>query len=455
MKFKVKNLGFIDHGEIDLNNFTVICGDNNVGKTYLNYSIYGFLKLIYSLAEFKTDDKYINQIYERGFCSIELKDYESQIKTVLENVSGVYSKKLDFVFSSNSEFFKKSKFSYVSDNPYENIYFKKFSLNLSSAGQKEVLKLFKEENSNILEVSLLEEERKIFPKNLLENTINQALTKIFFQNEFKSPFIITSERTGISLFYKELDINKNIIIEQLSKTNGNDINPFSIISEMVSRYPISIKDNIDYIRDIDQLLTKNKSFLIENMENRTLLKNWENLLGGSFKILNKEIYFLPKKERQREKISPMPMYMTSSSSKSLLALDLYIKSIAQQNQLLIIDEPELNLHPGKQVYMARLLAQLSNMGIKILITTHSDFLVKELNNLIMLSNDFKKEEIMKKYGYDNSEVLNPKSINFYIASKNHTLTSVPVTNTGVDLQSFNEVIMNINERSDEIFYSLE
>ena len=86
MKFKVKNLGFIDHGEIDLNNFTVICGDNNVGKTYLNYSIYGFLKLIYSLAEFKTDDKYINQIYKKA--EVLLKDeYDLDMNELEERLS--------------------------------------------------------------------------------------------------------------------------------------------------------------------------------------------------------------------------------------------------------------------------------------------------------------------------------------------------------------------------------
>jgi len=44
MKFTFKNIRYIGDGEITLGNLTVICGPNNVGKTYLSYTIYGFLK---------------------------------------------------------------------------------------------------------------------------------------------------------------------------------------------------------------------------------------------------------------------------------------------------------------------------------------------------------------------------------------------------------------------------
>ena len=46
--------------------------------------------------------------------------------------------------------------------------------------------------------------------------------------------------------------------------------------------------------------------------------------------------------------------------------------------MLFIDEPELNLHPGNQRRIARLFARLSKLGIKVFITTHSDYIIKEL-----------------------------------------------------------------------------
>lgn len=53
--------------------------------------------------------------------------------------------------------------------------------------------------------------------------------------------------------------------------------------------------------------------------------------------------------------------------------------------MLIIDEPELNLHPDNQRKMAGLLARLVNCGVKVLVTTHSDYLIRELNNRVMLN----------------------------------------------------------------------
>ena len=44
MKLTVDNLGKIVKSEIELNNLTILVGDNNSGKTYITYSIYGMLK---------------------------------------------------------------------------------------------------------------------------------------------------------------------------------------------------------------------------------------------------------------------------------------------------------------------------------------------------------------------------------------------------------------------------
>lgn len=50
----------------------------------------------------------------------------------------------------------------------------------------------------------------------------------------------------------------------------------------------------------------------------------------------------------------------------------------------MIDEPELNLHPSNQRVIARFLAKLVNSGIRVIVSTHSDYFVKEINSLIML-----------------------------------------------------------------------
>ena len=67
---------------------------------------------------------------------------------------------------------------------------------------------------------------------------------------------------------------------------------------------------------------------------------------------------------------------------------------------LIIDEPESHLDTANQIQLARLVARLVNSGVKVLITTHSDYIVREINNLIMLSSPLEDgDKVRLKMGY--------------------------------------------------------
>ncbi|MDD4915157.1 MAG: AAA family ATPase [Methylococcales bacterium] len=43
MKIQFENLGCIEQGSVELNDLTIFCGKNNTGKTYVMYTLYGFL----------------------------------------------------------------------------------------------------------------------------------------------------------------------------------------------------------------------------------------------------------------------------------------------------------------------------------------------------------------------------------------------------------------------------
>ena len=55
----------------------------------------------------------------------------------------------------------------------------------------------------------------------------------------------------------------------------------------------------------------------------------------------------------------------------------------QPYDLLIIEEPEAHLHPGVLPLIARCLTKLVRSNVRVLITTHSDWLLKSLRNLIL------------------------------------------------------------------------
>ncbi|CAN2050519.1 hypothetical protein GMMP1_970008 [Candidatus Magnetomoraceae bacterium gMMP-1] len=130
----------------------------------------------------------------------------------------------------------------------------------------------------------------------------------------------------------------------------------------------------------------------------------------------------------------------------------FLKHEAKKGQLLMIDEPESHLSPANQILMARLLARCVNSGLKIFISTHSDYLIKEFNNLIMLGNEFKgKAEFLKskKNPYSKSDYLKMESVSAYIC-ENGGLTTCNIDQKGMDIHSFDNTIDEINRISDDL-----
>jgi predicted ATP-dependent endonuclease of OLD family len=125
----------------------------------------------------------------------------------------------------------------------------------------------------------------------------------------------------------------------------------------------------------------------------------------------------------------------------------------------MIDEPELNLHPKNQRLIARLFSRLVNIGIKVFLTTHSDYIIKELNTLIMLSrNKPYLKKISEDEGYKSEELITADKIRVYIAKeallmldKNKRKTNVQTLiaadidpELGIEARSFDDTIEEMN-----------
>lgn len=210
MKFEFKNLGYLEHAAIELADLTIICGKNNTGKTYVNYAIYGFLATFYSDIGFVLDiDNEIDTLLEDGILTINLSEYKQVFMDFIEQKCNVYSDLMYGFFNVDKDFFLDSLFKINLDNyQLDRSSFIQTEFSLSS-NPKQVVIISKNKNSEEIEFTLLIENKKsTLSKQIFEAIVNYGLVKVFAQNYFFEPFIITSERTGVSLFYKELDINK-------------------------------------------------------------------------------------------------------------------------------------------------------------------------------------------------------------------------------------------------------
>jgi len=463
MKFRFENFGYFDQAELELGELTLICGSNNVGKTYLNYAIYGFLeRLQFGFGGLDIDRSLLKAGMEQGRLQLDFKQCEPQLAESLNDYSDWYASILDNVFSSPVGTFEKAKIQCLQDGLLPLDYSEAMEDTLQANGVN--IHFQKNPHESMAEITVEAEEINGQTVGVLGNFIRRQILKLFLNKKWRKPFVITAERTGIALFQKELDLSKNVIIEKLTSVKKNNTDPYSIfpsvLEEMISRYPISVKNNIDLIRDLENIRKKKSHFFeseqANNQQVKQLLKTMTQMLNGSFQQVNGDTYFVPRKERKRSKVDPLPMYMSSSSVKSLLLLDAYIKHLASPRDILIIDEPELNLHPRNQIWMARLLAQLVNAGIHVLITTHSDFLVKEFNHLLMLSQSFPdREKLMKRLEYSEAEVLKSHQVKAYIATEQHTLEQAVIDERGIQLDSFDTVILDQGDVTDAISFALD
>lgn len=81
----------------------------------------------------------------------------------------------------------------------------------------------------------------------------------------------------------------------------------------------------------------------------------------------------------------LPLMRSSSMVSELAPVVLYLRHVVQPGDTLIIEEPEAHLHPAKQVEFMRALAAMVRAGIRVIMTTHSEWVLEELANLVRAS----------------------------------------------------------------------
>ncbi|WP_198400950.1 AAA family ATPase [Neisseria mucosa] len=168
------------------------------------------------------------------------------------------------------------------------------------------------------------------------------------------------------------------------------------------------------------------------------------------------IEFIPKKTRGKPSPPKLDLHLSSSTIKSLFGIWFYLEYQAQVNDTIMLDEPELNLHPSNQRVIARIVTKLVNAGINVILSTHSDYFVREINSLVMLSDEqgdpSTKSELMTKYSISEDCVINKDKIGAYLF-KDNNVKPMEITNEGIIATTFDEEINLLNESSDDIYYS--
>ena len=414
MKLRIENLGILHHADLELGDLTVVCGKNNTGKTYATYALYGLIKTWRRLAIQIIPQNHRHELSATGKTTFNLDDvlvkkWSHHVDAISERFKGM----LPAVLAADVERFVDTKIQ-LDIPPPKDILATAIEGIKGSEGRKDgaLLSFKKAAGRPEITFTVLKKTLQSLPTEAVDVLANEVLQDYFFASVFPEVFMASTERTGAAIFQGELNFSRTRLLEALATTidgnrklNVQDLLP-ALLPEFNPRYAFPVRDNVDFINQLGSLASQKSPLACSHPD---ILKDFQDIIDGEYKVSRNVVYFVTKRGKVK-----LTLGESSSAVRSLLDIGFYLQHQAKKGDLFMIDEPELNLHPENQRRVARLLARLVNLGVKVFITTHSDYIAKEFNTLTLLGRN-NDPEFAKKFDYRPDEVLDGSKVRLFVA----------------------------------------
>ncbi|ORU93726.1 MAG: hypothetical protein A6F72_07565 [Cycloclasticus sp. symbiont of Poecilosclerida sp. N] len=391
MRLTIKNIGVIKEADIELSGLTVIAGENDSGKSTVG-------KLMFSI------------IKAMSKCKSELE--ESKEKDIEQAVERIYFYIRRSLFASNDDlrklFHPRHFIDEINGSGAEALTDRINYLRKQEIYDGKAEKLF----TNLKEVIDQDYDK--------ESAIKRAFEKIIY-SEFKGG--ITRKRTKRPLVeiyeadYKILTIgfdknrlsdfsltdefyfNDSVVIEtpmilNLSESIRNSKSLFTSQDKQARLHSLGRANIAFHIKDLETKLRDSayQERLFSNPENDHLYRKMAEIIGGEITFIKKQNEFVYFKGEEKHNIINVASGIKSFGIlQMLLAVD-----FLDERTLIVLDEPEVHLHPNWQLKYAEIITLLVKEGFNILVTTHSPYMLEAL------------ERYSKKYEVE---------VNFYLAKE--------------------------------------
>lgn len=432
MKFKITKLGVVDTMEIDLSNpFILFAGENGMGKTYAASFIYTLTRYFAaSLFPINKDNEYPfeNQTSSPNGISgtinpDALHDYVSDTvscdatkKTILAILNlNVLPEKFNCKVVTTKEAFREQ---------------------IRSADIN-ILGIRKEKGSFEYSIQYpdldIKGNESFLDRKGIESFEYSLFIAALVLDGVIGAHMFTAERNGIYTFSKEIAVGRLRMPEVGT----------------ASRYPAPIADGLANAEDIKHA-KKQQSDGFGDLANEIE----DRILHGKLSIdKDGDIKFSTTTHKR------LDINESSSTVKTLAPLIFYLRHWSDRQNLLIIDEPELNLHPKNQVLLTRIFVKMVNAGIRLVISTHSDYIIREINNAIM-ANELTKynDRVVEEFEYDTTLCLAKEKFQPYLfrtAKGRVNVEPLPVDKFGFSMPSIDETIDKQNEITNALYETLK
>ena len=224
----------------------------------------------------------------------------------------------------------------------------------------------------------------------LAHALFQSLTRPLTRNAFYLP----ADRTGV------MHSHQVVVSTLIQNATTAGLRPSADVP-MLSGVLADFLNNLILLSE--QRLPKSSVELAETLENR--------VLKGTIKLNRADTSYPVFTYRPDGWKSDLPLMRTSSMVSELAPVVLYLRHLVRPGNLLIIEEPESHLHPAMQAAFAYELARLVRAGVRVIITTHSEWFLEQLGNLVRLG---MLPEAKRKDAVDADCALHPDEIGAWL-----------------------------------------
>lgn len=352
MKLEFSNIGKFSKAEIEVNSITIVAGENDTGKSTIGKVLFAIFQSFYKIENKLREDKVVSvrKILNSGDLYTYYLENSSNnsFSSLVEDLSRKIVNQYTHMGREGIETIPELK--EIFGENYEEILAEiilKLSVNREDHTNMIVTRAFKAEFNNRINNIYTNEKAQVFLK-IKDKTLNLEIN----DNQVRIDFNNT------------LDLNTQVVyLEDAPQLAVSDMEYFSFISTRNVT-----KHHLDYLRDqlyskkeldnIDEVIAKNNVDLVREYLDKVV--DW-SLISDNDSI--------------EERDDTLPIDSMSSGIKSFYILKKAIEEgIFSRNRTIIIDEPEVHLHPEWQVLYAQILVVLQKeLNLHILINTHSPY----------------------------------------------------------------------------------
>ena len=379
MKLSIKNVGKLKEADVEINGITVITGENDTGKSTVGKVLWSVFNGFYEIDE---------KVYKEKVSELEKIIDEIIKENVYKNLSTDYNSFFE-IFNSTG---KKIAIEFLKGNKN----YSEDEIKIIINNYKKDLKI--ENISNF--VQKINETLKISDKEIIKVIVSRVMNKEF-HNQINAIFSKKKMNIGeISLKIKDKEIDLKIENNEISDVQ----NYFLINKETMYIDNPFILDSYDFDDENHQthlatnVFSENENSVISEIKVKKKLNNiyqkLNSVLSGEI-LENKNSKFVYRKNGE-----DIDLKNLSTGLKTFAIIKMLLQNgTLEENGTIILDEPEIHLHPEWQLKFAELIVLLQKeFGMHILLTTHSPYF---LNAIEVFSERHKIDDKCKYYVAEN------------------------------------------------------